>query len=243
MPKSRQQFVGACMKVRSLVLAALLLVAGPALAQKMPAPPPPPATPPPPAPLQTPSPNAEARAWADRLIEQAGADGLFVNVSDGSRPAARHVRSGLVCRFAMAEGDRLFLFDPGPANPGDDVGCNTFLSSHGGAWVTFYATRYRSGDLNVYFSEALEEMRARYATMDPWTPARASTPSDGPMVRHARFIATEEGAEPVYTRLSIAQVGEWTIMMRFSGAAAEAESLDQIGGRAFGVAVSGVTTR
>lgn len=93
---------------------------------------------------ESPPPTAEqisaARAIADRLIADADAEGVFVNVTKDGIARVRHVASGMTCLFDGGSEDRIYLFPTGAR--GDDVGCisrDDALSID----LTLYATRYQ----------------------------------------------------------------------------------------------------
>jgi hypothetical protein len=129
-----------------------------------------------------------------------------------------------VCAFPPpATGQIQIYATPQNGSPGDDVGCNAL----DGVYLrTFYATRYGSGTFESHFDTAVREMRTRYGTLTEWEPqSPESTPSDLPPIRTVRFQVTVEG-RPGYTRMSMAEIGPWTVMLRFSAPFAEAEAAD-----------------
>ena len=154
---------------------------------------------------------AAARAEADRLIAAADAGDVFENVSEGREPRARHLASGMVCRFQMGEEQSLIMVFPSPVPRGDDVGCNV---GAGDTSRSIYATRY--GDLDVSPQQAMD--LAIYQIQQRFPDAR---PYEQPVV-----TITREGAEPsriaafsidrAYTQVMIADVGDWSIKERLT---------------------------
>ena len=186
-----------------LVLTALVaaLAAGPAIAQISIRP----------AEPATPAEIAAARAEADRLIAAANAGDVFENVSEGREPRARHLRSGMVCRFQMGDDQSGITVFPSPVPRGDDVGCNV---GAGDTIRTIYATRY--GALDVSPQEAMDI--AVYQIQQRYPRARA--------YEDTLVTITREGAEPTriaafsigsaYTQVMIADVGDWSIKERLT---------------------------
>lgn len=217
-----------------LVLTLAVLLAAPTLAAaqkprpaapaapRVPRPPRPPAPPGPPLPPT----NESHTAAADRLIARTnGAENHFVNATPPAGPATVvHRRSGLVCVFPPpAVGQIQIYATPQNGSPGDDIGCNAV----DGVYLrTFYATRYGDGTFDSHFEVAVRQMRARYGAMTEWEPRTPeSTPPDLPPIRTVRFRVVVDG-QPGYTRMSMAEIGPWTIMLRFSAPFASAEAAD-----------------
>lgn len=197
-------------------------------------------------PADAPPAAANPHADAERLISQ-GANGsagrYFANVTRPGGPATViHSRSGLICVYdALPVRGELMVYPASSGIPeGDDVSCNLMNSAGEGYLETLYATRYASGDLQSHYQAALAEMRARFGALEPWSPA-AADPADsaGRQTMTARYRVVMDG-QVVYTRLSMAQVGPWTVMMRFSAPIDDGERADRAASQAFGDAVSQV---
>ena len=189
---------------------------------------------------------ATARADADRILSQAGqgaASRYFSNVTRPGGPATlMHGRSGLICIFdAQPVRGQLMVYPAsGGAAEGDDVSCNLMNSAGQGYLETLYATRYVDGDLQSHFQGAVAEIRARFGALEPWRPAMSDASSgDSPPSLTVRYQVMMDG-QPTYTRLSMAQVGAWTVMLRFSAPIGEGEGADQAATRAFEEAVAQV---
>lgn len=161
------------------------------------------------------------------MIENASAQGIFELVHNG-QVTLRHTRSGLVCHFPRdGAGGRLIVFAPqaDPARPdreptiprGDDVACEM---SEGGAQVRVFATRYPFGStLEEQIDGVAAAIRARSAAAAPFPGDTVRNPDDGlPIRRSARFIVEHNG-ERLFTRASVARVGDWILKLRFSAPA------------------------
>lgn len=157
--------------IGKLVLATALLAVSTAAAQEAEKP-------------ATPEQIAAARAIADRLIQAADAEGVFVNTTDDDLAEVTHVASGMTCRFDGGPHDRIHVFpvqsDDVPR--GEDVGC---VSRDEGLDIdlTLYATRYRPLP-----AEATVLADARRAIENRWPDAR---PYDGELA-----TLTIEGQSP-----------------------------------------------
>ena len=189
---------------------------------------------------------SNARADADRLLAQPGqgvASRYFSNVTPPGGPAAiLHGRSGLICSFDnQPVRGQLMVFPANQGTPeGDDVGCTLTNSAGQDFLETLYVTRYAGGTLESHFQDALGEIRIRFGALEPWRPVVPDPPSrNSPPAFTARYRVMMEG-RPTYTRLSMAQVGGWTVMMRFTAPMGDVERADQAATRAFEEAVAQV---
>lgn len=196
-----------------------------------------------PAPQQAaPAQREDARAAADRLIAhgQGGAASWFVNVTRSGGPATvMHRRSGLTCVFDAqpVRGELVAYPASGSAMAGDDVSCNMLNAAGRSFLETLYVTRYIGGSFEQHYQGAVAEIRSRFGQTPQWTPSRPDTADPGlPPCHTIRFQVIMDG-RPSYTRLSICQVGPWTVMLRFSAPIEQADAADQAAGRAFRDAV------
>lgn len=174
--------------MRSLACALIFLtIAAPALAQTAP---------------------ADQQAARD-LIAAGQGDGVFEPVfADADQIVVRHMPSGLVCRLAPGNTNRLVIF-PQSAR-GEDVACD---SQDGRQYVTIYATRYPfETNLEEQAAGAENAIRQRFPDAQPF--AASSAPAN----RTVQFIVTRDG-QRTYTSASLAQVGQWVIKLRFSAPA------------------------
>src|SRR5262245_52076379 len=168
---------------------------------------------------QAQEPAAAPGSVGQGMIEHARATGVFELVQDGS-VTLRHVQSGLVCHFADAgAGGRVVIF-PGLAR-GDDVACDT---NHGGAYITIYATRFPfHSSLDEQIRGAAAAIHERFADAQPFSGAGAAGAETLMAHRSVEFIVTRDG-ERMYTAASVAQLGDWTIKLRYTAAAADDEA-------------------
>lgn len=194
-----------------IALAALALAQAPlASAQNGPASPPPSA-----------SEIDSARAEADRLIAEADAGDLFINVTTGSSARVRHTRSGLVCTFRPGdEGNRILIFEQGASIPrGDDVGCNGGLGDFA---HTIYATRYRpAASARDALAGAAAAIKQRWsgATWFDGDVAEATIDrgdrSPLPQTLLAHYIVTIDGTEH-YTSARVVEHDGWILKQRLT---------------------------
>lgn len=183
------------MLLRSILFAAILAAAAPALGQ-------------------TPSQSAAARA----MIDQFGVADLFDAVEDDSI-AVRHRASGLTCHFYPEENPRneLLVFTSQLAR-GEDVGC---VSENSVRFVTLYATRHSPPITAEHaLTEAEAGIRARFSDARP-TPAvlRVST-EDLPQAHTRHFLITIDGEQWITSAL-VARSGDWIIKVRYTARAAD----------------------
>lgn len=170
-------------------------------------------------------PTAEASAEAQRIIAVADAAEYFVDVSEGEVPEVRHVRSGLTCTFEPnAPGNRITIYPSGGPDPiarGDDVSCATESL---GYVISLYATRYpKPTTVEEQMGVAVASIRQVFSDVRPYTGQAANAkvadkPGETPRALHktARFLAKKDGRQ-VYTRASVAKVGDWIILERVTG--------------------------
>lgn len=159
---------------------------------------------------------------AQELIAAASAEGVFEAVPAERGVVVRHTRSGLVCRLRAGAANRLLIFPQ--AARGEDVACETRNARES---ITLYATRYS-------FATTLEEqirgveaaIRQRFPNAEPIAAAMVISSDALPPHRTTQFIIRPDGVR-TYTRASVAQVGQWTIKLRYSVTAPDAEAARQ----------------
>jgi hypothetical protein len=158
------------------------------------------------------------------LIDRSNADGVFEPLPAEHLIVVRHDRSGLVCRLDPESNNRLVIFPQ--AARGEDVACDT---SDGRESVTLYATRFSfQASLDELMQGATAAIRHRYPDAREM-PANVQVSRDGlPAQLTTQFLVTrsEDGAQ-MYTRASVAFVGEWAIKMRYSMIAPTVEAAQQ----------------
>ena len=173
-----------------------------------------------PARAQSPAPAlapGEAKAEGDRLLAQAGAADLFVNLTgaDAQDIQLKHRASGLVCVFnANQPSNRLVLFES-PVK-GDDFACAT-----GGAAGerTLYGSRTPGRTLDEAFAHDLAAVKTSYKDIRPYVlPPGTDSPilqmldiPPMPPSKTARFIADHQ-----FTSVSSAVVKDWSLEFRFA---------------------------
>lgn len=159
-------------------------------------------------------PAAAPGSIAEGMIDNANARGVFELIHSG-QVSVRHIGSGMRCDFLRdGSNGRIVLFQGLPR--GDNVACD---SQEGDATVTFYATRFP-------FETTLDEqIRAAEAAIRQVSPDAAlylgetEIASDTlPAHISTQFILTRNG-QRLYTRAAIAQIGAWTIKLRYTAPA------------------------
>ncbi len=149
---------------------------------------------------------------AESLIESAGAAGVFAALPD--RPASvRHLGSGLTCHFPPdGAGGRLALIAGLPR--GDDVACEF---TGGGHNIRLYATRLpRRASLEQLIGAVEEAVRRGSPTAAPYAATLDIAVGAGlPAWRSTQFLVPGENGARDYLRVSVAQVGAWTLKMRY----------------------------
>ena len=203
--------------MRLMLSLILTLVAGPVFAQAQQA--------------ASPREIASARAQADRLIQDAGAQAWFENVTDSGLPAVRHRPSGMRCLFAGNASDRIVVFPTGHGGipQGDDIGC--VVRDEGLATdLTLYATRYRPlpSEAQV-LQDAVSAIRQRVPDARPYRGdvASASTGDGDPPLQAAFEIMTPQG--PMLTIALVQHVGEWGYKARITGPQGDASGVSLYG--------------
>lgn len=167
----------------------------------------------------TPAEIAVARATADQLIRDAGAEGIFANKTADGVPTVEHLASGMRCLFSDSSNDRIRIF-PGQDDGvlrGDDVGC---ISREESLLIdtTTYATRYRPlPSEGAVIADSVNAIRSRWPDAIPFDGALASTSiGDWPAPKFAAFkVATPDG--PMLTMVLVLHVGEWGYKVRATG--------------------------
>jgi hypothetical protein len=169
-------------------------------------------------------PQAAPGSIATGMIEQADADGIFDLVHNG-QVSVRHLGSGLRCDFNREGGGRIIIFGPPAGAPpppnaiprGDDVACDM---TEGAVQIRTFATRYPFGStLEEQITGVEAAIRRRDANAVRYDgPAVRDTEDGLPLRRSTRFIITHEGAR-LFTRASVARVGNWIIKLRYTAPA------------------------
>lgn len=185
--------------MRQLLFALALLIAAPAFAEE--------------------APTAAPGSIATGMIEQANAGGVFELVHNG-QVSVRHVGSGLRCDFARdGAGGRLMLFPNLPR--GDDVACDV---QDGGTYTTIYATRFPfPSTLDEQIAGAEGAIRSRFPAAQALEPLTDVETIGLPPQRSVRFLVSRDGVQH-FTSVSVAQVGPWTIKLRYTTPAPDAEA-------------------
>jgi hypothetical protein len=145
---------------------------------------------------------------------------VFEALPSEQRLVVRHSRSGLVCRLALDNRNRLIIFPQ--AARGEDVACD---STDGAESVTLYATRYSfEVSMQEVMAGTTSAIRQRFPDARELAPI-AEAADAAPASRSAHFMVTraDDGAL-MYTRVSVAFVGQWAIKLRYSNVAPDAET-------------------
>ncbi len=166
-------------------------------------------------------PTASVGSLGLELIADANAEGVFELVPAEHTIVVRHARSGLVCRMDPDSGNRLVIFPQ--AARGEDVACD---SNDGNASVTLYATRFSFAEpvaLDDLAEAAAAAIAQRYPGARELPPPPQSSGDGLPASRTAQFMVAREGDDaPMYTRATVALVGDWAIKLRYTALAHDA---------------------
>lgn len=166
--------------------------------------------------------HADPARDAASLIASSHADGVFTPLNATSVVSVRHAQSGLVCAMPPANTNRLILFPGAPR--GDDVACD---STDGAATTTLYATRY---PVPTTADEQLQrestDLHHRFADARLFVPAQTD-PADAtsPTSVTSRFHLTLDTGAHAYSRISVAQISGWTLMLQYTAIAADDASV------------------
>ena len=181
-----------------------------------------------------------ARAEADALIAAAGAESVFENATTEAVPAARHIPSGLLCRFTPGEETNRIVVYPAVdiLADGDNVGCNTRAQ---GMHVSVYATRYAAVfPAEAVLEDAIIAIRARWPDIvshEDGFPLLTPPTQDTPPL-HAVF--TGQNDAPFVTFVLVQHQGEWSYKFRGTQDTTDVVRAGMTGGLMFMNALSDV---
>jgi hypothetical protein len=146
---------------------------------------------------------AKAKAFTARLIAEAKAEGVFADATSGPAPEARHLSSGVVCRFALARPASIKLLPA--AKPGDNVGCTL---GRGSGVLALQVQRIPAGvDEARFLADMVQVVQADF----PGAESIAAPSADAPApLKAAHFKASFQG-RPVYVGVSALRSGPWMI--------------------------------
>jgi len=162
---------------------------------------------------------AQDATQAQQLIAQGNAAGVFEPLASEQLIAVRHNRSGLVCRLQPANTNRLVIFPQ--AARGEDVACDT---TDGTESFTFYATRFSfETSLDELMRGATQAIHQRFPDARE-LPSPASAGGVLPASRSAHYMVTRQDGALMYTRVTVAMVGQWAIKLRYTVLAPDDEA-------------------
>ncbi len=169
---------------------------------------------------------AAAKAEAEVMIAKAKAGEIFTPGAWEYGPTARHVRSGMTCRFALAQSfNSVTVFDPVPGR-GYDVGCSAMM---GGALTSHFASRAALvGSYEDIAETAIKAFDQRVGASAPYTGKvfeleAAVLP---PMRVHRRVV--ELSGRKLYERIAVADLGDWIVTQRITAPIDAAPSADRM---------------
>ncbi len=155
--------------------------------------------------------SAPPASVAQALIAAAGAEGVFAIV-EGRPASARHLGSGLLCRFqADGQGGRIVIFPGLPR--GDDVACEFADASVN---IRLHATRLPTRATLSEVAAAAEGALRRAAPQASLRGAPSEAPATAaiPAWRRIELAIPGEDGDGDYLSLYVAQRGAWTFKMR-----------------------------
>ncbi len=175
---------------------------------------------------------ATASAIANRIIADAGAQGVFVNKTDSAVAQVEHVVSGMRCLMSDNPANRVHIFPTAAAGipRGDDVACIT-RDDATDMDVTIYATRYPGGGMTTdgILVGAVNGLRQRWPDALPYEGELTSATIEGlTPPASAAFKVRVDGAEKL-TMVIGAQEGDWSFKVRITGPYAEAMAVSLYG--------------
>lgn len=166
------------------------------------------------------APTAAPGSIAYGMIENANAEGVFEIVHNG-QVSVRHIGSGMRCDFERDGARGSLWLIPGLPR-GDDVGCH--WQDPGNVNTAFYATRFAEAPALERHIEDLEADMAQRG----WAPRRLPTPplavNGVPEIAVQNYLYTM-GRHQWFTSIAVAQMGAWTIRLRYSRPAADAQTI------------------
>ncbi len=173
---------------------------------------------------------APAPSPAQAIISAASAEGVFTAV-EGRPASARHLGSGLLCRFqADGQGGRIFIFPGLPR--GDDIACE--FADGGGINIRLHATRLPEraslGEVVAAAEAALRRAAPQASVRGAPIEMPASTAA--PAWRRLEYTVPGEAGASDYLGLYVAQRGAWTFKMRVRAPAPDDAALGRMQERA-----------
>lgn len=163
--------------------------------------------------------NEAARLEGEKLITGAGAPDLFINETRDGAILIRHKASNFQCLFNPGGENALMVTTDKPR--GDEIGCDgpTMLFQ-----TTYFIKRAGQADtLDASYEEAVGEVKARWpkamnikVAKDANQEVLAKLAETAPPSKTSWFLA-KNGETWAFTRVSVAQVGDWMVTMRAAG--------------------------
>jgi hypothetical protein len=157
-------------------------------------------------------PTASVGSLALELIAEGGAADVFEPLPSEQLIVVRHGRSGLVCRLEPDNRNRLVIFPQ--AARGEDVACDT---TDGAESSTLYATRFSfEATLEDLIGGAVTAIHQRFPDARQLPPLTENSAPGLPASQSAHFMVTRPDGALLYTRVTVAIVGQWAIKLRYS---------------------------
>jgi hypothetical protein len=164
--------------------------------------------------------NEVARQEGDRLIATARAPDLFLNETRDGAILIRHKASNFQCLFSPGAENALLV--PSDAPRGDDIGCDG--PTTGLFQTTYFIKRVGPSDtLDSAMKTAVDEVKGRWPDAmtirvgkDPNQEVLSKLAVNAPPSKTQWFLA-RNGESWAFTRISVARVGDWMIIMRAAG--------------------------
>ena len=163
--------------------------------------------------------NEATRLEAEKLIAGAGAPDLFLNETRDGAILIRHKASNFQCLFNPGGENALMVTTDQPS--GVEIGCD-------GPTMLFHTTYFikRAGDadtLDATYEHAIGEVKARWpegmdikVAPDAHQEVLAKLAETAPPSKTSWYLAKTRGSW-VFTRVSVAKVGDWLVTMRAAG--------------------------
>ncbi|MCX7358867.1 MAG: hypothetical protein NT015_12105 [Alphaproteobacteria bacterium] len=173
---------------------------------------------------QTPSPSyppEQIAARANDIVTTANAADFFVHEPHGRAILLRHVRSGMLCRFAFVErgGIEVVASESLGIGRGDDVSCTEDTTL--GAFNISATRRPEGANLDEAFSGAVGAIRAQYTRVRAVDLSRLQASADdlipiAPVESRTAAFRGRLNGETIFTRVSVFVADGWEYKMRFT---------------------------
>ncbi len=175
--------------------------------------------------------NEAARQEGDKMIATANAPDLFLNETRDGAILIRHKASNFQCLFSPGEENALLV--PRDAPRGDDIGCDG--PTTGLFQTTYFIKKVGPGDtVDGALKTAVDEVKGRWPDAmsikvgkDPNQEVLSKLAVNAPPSKTEWFLARNNDSW-AFTRISVARVGDWMVIMRAAGPVESQEAAESL---------------